>query len=331
MNRLTFGTVKETIASVLNLCTTDTRLLDYVNQAQERLLYKGKYVGTYGRYQVCVNESCITLPRQLETVESIAICDYPAVVRGEWFEFLSAGPGVLATDSDIGNQIVDRGEACAFDDVRGDNKRLAIYTTVTETAGATMNLQFYDENGEWVRSLTGGTWIEGEELTIPAAGNYQLTTNFCHAGGLVRVIKPRTNGVIRLYEYDTVNLTYKPLAYYEPSETIPVYRRYIIPNLESLAGTDCEYVAVTIMGKMRFIPVYGDDDFILVANIGALKLMCQAIQKEENNLWDDAQKYEAKAVMLLEDQLKHYKGDGEIQPITFENNEVTGPAVINLQ
>lgn len=331
MNRLTYGNVKGTIGAVLNLCTTDTRLMSIVNQAQERLLYKGKYVGTYGRYRVCINESCITLPRQLETVEAIAICDRPGTVRGEWFEFLDAGPGVLKETNDIGDQIVDRGEACAFDDVRGSFKRLAVYTSLPEAAGAVINLQYYDENGEFVRTSYGGQWIEGENVALAAAGGYSYATKLVASLGLVRVVKPVTNGVIRLYEYDTVNLTYKPLGYYEPDETVPVYRRYMIPNMASIAGTgDCTTASVTLMGKMRFIPVSKDADFLMINSIGALKLMCQAVQKEEFNLWQEATAYEANALRLLDEQLKHYKGDGEIQPIAWLNNEITGPAVPNL-
>ena len=81
MNRLTLGPVKTTVARVLGICAADA--IDYVNRAQERLLYPMKSVGTYGRYRVCVNEACITLPRELETVESVAICNTPGRVRGE--------------------------------------------------------------------------------------------------------------------------------------------------------------------------------------------------------------------------------------------------------
>lgn len=329
MNRYNFAAVKAVVARVLNLCSTDQRVMEIVNQAQERLLYKGKYVGTYGRYWVCIREACITLPRQLETIETAAICDEPARLRSEWFEFLEAGPGIIKEDSDIGKQVVDRGEACAFDDVRGDYKKLAVYASLPEATGATINLQYYDSGGNFVVTSVGGEWIDGENVQLEN-GVYHYTSKFCCPLGLVRVVKPVTNGIVRLYEYDTVNLTYKPLAYYDPDETIPVYRRYMIPNLEQMAGGDCDKASVILMGKMRFIPVTKDADFLMVNHIGALKLMCQAIHKEENNIVQEAEYYELKAHRLMEEQLNHYKGSGEIQPVAMLSSTITGPAVTNL-
>ena len=93
--RLRFSDVKTECARVLKLNATDTRLADYVSRAQERLLYEGKWVGTMGRFRVCVTDSCLTWPREIETIESWIYCDTPGQVFSRWYEFMSTGPGQL--------------------------------------------------------------------------------------------------------------------------------------------------------------------------------------------------------------------------------------------
>jgi len=337
MNRLTLGSIKSTIARVLRLCSTDTATIaDYVNRAQERLLYPAHSVGTYGRYRICVNESCITLPRELENVEAVAFCKTPGSVRSEWYEFMGAGPGIVDEDDDVGDQIIDRGEAPAFDDVRGTSKVLAVWCELTEVLGAVINLQYYNSNAQWVRTSYNGAWIDGENVALEK-GVYNYTIQECAAGGFIRAIKPKTNGVVRIYEYDTSTGVYKPLAYYQPSETIPIYRRYLIPNVANKCGCDsettCDKKAVHVMGKLRMIPAESDNDFLIISSGEAIRLMCQAIQKEENNLMagpDGAMVYEMKALKVQDDQYKHYKGSGEEQPMGFMSRDVTGPGVQNL-
>jgi hypothetical protein len=312
MLRLTFGKVKSLVANVLNLCSTDDRVLDYVNRACERLLYDRKAVQTVARYRVCLNKACITWPRQLETIEAYSVCDWPGTVRNWWYEFLDSGPGGLDSDSCAGMQLIDRGDAVAFDDVIGSSSTLAISVDVAETTTEDFIVQFWDVNGNWIRTQDAGVWIDGEILALPVPGNYSTTTNQCAPFGLVRVIKPVTNGVVRLWEYD--GASYRPLAYYEPDETIPVYRRSLIPGLNS----DTTYRAVTVMGKLRHIPATGDNSFLVIGHSDAIRLACQAIAKEEKNLPDEAVKYWQLAFDCLEKQARHWHGDGATVPIRVE-------------
>jgi hypothetical protein len=229
---LRFIDVKADVGKVLNFCADDSRIADYVNKACERLLYELKSKGTLVRYRVCTPSGCLTWPRSIETIEAFAICKRPGTVRNSFYEFLGSGPGILGENSCAGNQLVDQGEVCSFDNVRGTGKKIAVYCDATETAldNPSIIIQYYDSNGQWVR-VNG---IDGEKINFLAAGQYALTGSEVMPDGLVKVIKPKTNGVVRLYEYDTVALTYRPLAYYEPSEEVPVYRSSLIPNLSRI-------------------------------------------------------------------------------------------------
>lgn len=332
-SRLTFSSVKTSIARVLSLNTTDARVAEYASRAQERLLHKGKWVGTYGRFRVCVNNSCLTWPREIETIEMAAVCSTPIDVRNEWYEFLGNGPGVSGGDCGCANQLLDRGENCAFDDVVGTGNKLAVYCDGTEAAGAKILLRYYNSNGIKVYSTVSGESIEGEYITLPAGGAYAYSTYEVLPGGFYDVVKPATLRTVRIYQYTVATAALKPLAYYEPDETNPVYRRSLVPGISTCgeaAEDGCSYDTIEIMGKFRHRPVAKDSDSLIIQSAEALRLMVQAIRKEEDNLWDDAAKYEARAEAILSEQLRHWLGDGAVVPIRMVGAETWGGGILNI-
>ncbi len=329
-NNLTYSQVRVPCSKVLNLTSTDTRVLDYVNRACERLLYQGKWKDTTVRYAVCVNEACLVWPREIETIEAVAVCGRPITPRNFWYEFLDAGPGIVDPNNCLCDELIDEGTVIAFDQVTGSNSKLAVYCDGTETGR--ILIRYYDSNAQKVYTVDAGTTIEGEWITFGAAGSYVYSTYLIMPRGWYAVIKPVTNRVVRVYEYDTVATTYKPLAFYEPTETRPQYRFSYLPMLNSGAcnvtnGSDCAKTTVTIRAKVRFIPATGDDSFLVIGHADAIRLACQAIKKEEDNLLQEAALYWAQAKMCLQDQLHHFNGDGVVAPIRLENY---APALPNL-
>jgi hypothetical protein len=344
MNRITLGILKRSLNNRLaNYCNDDPRLTDLVNRACQRLLEELKSVGTFIRYRVCVNQSCITWPRQIETIEAVAICRRPGTVRNGWFEFLEGGPGVMSetacgTNSCSGRAgltLLDAGESVQFDDLVGTDKKLAISVDVDEEDDATILIQYYDSNGQWVRTQPDTAWIDGEEITLPATGAFAYTSLNVMAPGAIRVIKPVTNGVVRLWEYDVNTTNLRALAVYEPSEEIPVYRRSTIPNLPMIPCCDrtdeCAKISVEVVAKIRFIPVTDDNDFLPISHLEAVRLACQAIHKEESDLLDDAAKYWVMAVRCLTKQLEHWIGHGAVQPMRMVGMSTFGGHVRGLR
>jgi hypothetical protein len=335
MNRLQLVDVRADVAKNVNLGASDDRVPGYVNDACEGLLYKMKSVGTTPRYEICVNQNCITWPRQIETIEAAAICKRPATVRNGWFEFLNYGPGILIEGRNIGNQLVDAGEAGSFDNVTGTLKTLAVYCDVDEDAGAYITLQYYDKDGQWVRTEVGGEWIDGEQITFGASGTYVQTSLQVMPNGFVRAIKPLTNGTVRLYEYDTIALTYKPLAYFEPDETLPIYRRSLVPNLTTRGccerTEDCGKISVTVIAKQRFIPALRDNDFVCIAYKRAIRLAAQAVFKEEAGKFQEALGCWAIALQALKEQQEHFEGHGAVQPINMTGAGAWGGGIPMLR
>jgi len=342
--RLTLGDIRASrIPQILNLTSTDTRLAYYVNEAIERLLAKGKWVGTTQKYQICVYSGCLTWPRQFETIESVAICGFPIQIRNEWFEFNEMGWGLrdegtgtagtsCRVGSGCGSQLLDRGMAVSFEDIRGTDKKIKVYCDIEEGPTPDILLQGYNEDGNWIRTLVDGDYVDGEYVTPTGAGT--LTTNFFTS--LTGVQKPITKGSIRLYEYNTTASTQRPLAFYEYDETRPVYRRSLIPGLSNRNSCPdnedetCNKKTVTVIAKMAFLPVRQDTDWLLISSIPALRAMCQALRKEENNLWDEAKKYEANAIQILDEQLQAFMGDSEIIAVRMPHPSVYGSAVANV-
>lgn len=333
MNRLSLSSVKPTIARVLGVCVTDTRIPGYVSEAQERLMLKDKWVGTTLRYRMCLSQSCLTLPRQIETVEAWALCDQPMQVRNKWYEYAQNGPGQRRHDLGSPNQLIDRGTACVYQDMSGPTSFVNVQAAVAESASARILLRGYDENANWIRTEypVAGTWIDGESVAINTTGT-RSTKKF---SSITEVVKPATNGPVNLFEWPAaLGANYQQIAYYESDETLPIYRRYLIPGLAdagacSNAQNACANKTVTVIAKLRHIPVSNDNDFLILQNISALKLMVMAIIKEERNLWQEAMTYEAKAISELQNELSSFEGDGVTPILRLEHPDLFGGYVEN--
>lgn len=332
--RISLGQARGPIARAMGECATAARVVDTINEATEALMVKGKWKTTVARWRVCVTNSCITWPREMGTIEAMAICGCGSgKVRSSWYEFLGDGPGLMETSSDIGAQIIDRGYSIAFDEVVGLNKKLAVYCQGPETTNTSIVLKYRNSSGQKVYSQPGGLGadvIEGESITLPGVGGYQYSTYTVFPAGFYDVVKPVTSYPIRILEYDTATNTYRDLAYYEPSETVPLYRSSFIGNIAGWGEEDCSSTAVTVMGKKQFIPVQHDTDIIQIPSLRAIRLGCQAVDKERKNLQVEAVQYWALAQQAVDEQLKDAQGDGVEQPIRLLGNHITGPAVFNM-
>ena len=319
--KLTLSDIKSSMSRMLSMSSTDSRVIDYINEAQERPLHKGKWVGTYARFAVSSSDGTITWPRQLETIESIAIGDGAGVVRNEWFEFLESGYGIQDKDDADDMTLIDRGESCVFSDIGGTDKKIRVYSGHTSDAGKRLLLQGYDANGDWIRTLDGTTWVDGEYVTLTTT---YVDTNSIFSE-LVGVQKDETVANVKVYELLPAAGTTRLIAEYQPTEVRPVYRRSLIAGLKDTGETR----VVTIIGKLRFVPAKYDTDWLHISSEPALKEMILSIRKAENNLPQEAAIYERRAVELLQEQLLHYMGDGAVAVPRFQNVATFGGGGVN--
>ncbi len=295
--------IRSTIARAIGVCVDDARVYDYINQACRRLLHKGLWAGSYGKFSVCTVDGCITWPRGIETIEAVADCCGTGSVRNMWYEFQETGPGLLGQCNPcLGNQLVDRGTVVSYRDMSGgNNSYIRAYPGDASDVGKTMILQGYDQNGQWIRTQDGAQWIDGEKVTL-ALPYIQTTKKFT---ALTGVIREATNTATRLYEFNQTVFAEIDLAVYDPDETLPQYRRSFWTGRKG----DCCSQTVTVIGKMRHINATSVNDYLIPPCADAIKLMVMAIRKEENDLLNEAVGYEAKAVQAVQEQTMQYMGD----------------------
>jgi hypothetical protein len=328
--KVTLGDAKTRIAKHLNLCSTDARTTEYINEAQRRLVESGKWKGTYGKFNICVTDGCICWPRQIETIESVAVKQNPGIVRNGWFEFVESGYGLLDNKDNIGYQLLDRGEAPTHKDLSGAGKKIRVYGTTEADVGKTITIKGYDSNDNWVRTIKSGAgatavYQDGRVVTLvsPAAGTPYATTPDLFKS-ITSVTKDVTQGDVILYELtDESAGTIVEVAEYQPDETIPAYRRSLIPKLGG-ASSGCDSVAVTVIAKLRFINAVNDTDILMVSDTYAIKNMAIAIKLEENRDFGAASEYRNLAFDSLQNQLANHMGDGVVPVLQMTNLNTHG-------
>lgn len=335
--KVTLGTAKARIAKHLNLCPTDSRTVEYINEAQRRLLESGKWKGTYGKFTICATNGCITWPRQIETIETVAVNEAVGTVRNQWFEFLESGYGLLDNKDNVGVQLLDRGESPVHTDLTGAGALLTtgvnvrVYCPTASDVGKTITIQGYDSNGNWIRTVKSGSgstavYQDGETLTL--ALGYVTSSKVWKS--ITSVQKDVTEGPVSIYE--TTNdsgstVVLREVGVYEPTETIPSYRRSLIPSLAG--GKKCDgdtdgKTSVTVIAKLRFIDAVNDSDILLVSDLYAIKNMAIAIKLEENRDFGAAGEYRGLAFDSLQNQLANHTGDGVVPVIQLTNLNTHG-------
>lgn len=333
MNKLRLSEAKEEIGvpEISPYCGSDSRLVQLINEATRRLLKRGKWVGSYMRYRINAEDGYITWPRQIETIEAFTYCKTPGIIRNDWYEFLGGGPGLMTSSDNLYRTLIDRGTAPMHDDITGGvvNRKLRVYADVEEDADQVINFRGFDENGNWIRTEVSGAWIDGENVAIPTnPASPVLSANFFTS--VTSVQKPVTNGSLRVYEYNnTTAANVKQVAYYEPGEKNPAYRRSLIPGLLNMAEC-CEVRQVDVQAMLRFIPVVNDNDWIMLGDLDALKLACQAVVRERAGLQGEAEGYWGKAVRELQLALSRYLGDSAVAVPRVQSRHEFGAGITAL-
>lgn len=360
--RLTLAAFKQTAnwPSVINMDASDPRFLLWLNELLRRFLMPGLYVGSTQRYQICVNSNCITWPRQFETIEAMDYCDRPIPLRNYWFEFLENGPGRVKSGSGCQYfNATDRGLGFVmFDDVTVPSK-IRLYTQFAADAGKTVTIRGFDNYRQEVLTNNGAT--AGEVMTLT---NTFVDSQTVWMPQVFReVIKEPTAGYVRAFSYDASlpvppaspgpnDTPLKPLAAWEPSETLPDYRRTFVPInisgngcncVSNLSDTTCPRpVIITVRAKIAFIFVENDLDFLWTGNAPALKMGMISLMLQERGDFAGARaamqgtfnpitkRFEDGAIPLLEQELDSFQGAGTVAPLRLESGLTDRPQIMNL-
>lgn len=312
--RTTLSDIKNSrIPSVLGMCASDARIVSFANEAQQRLLIEGHWWGTTQKFRICASEGCITMPPQIATIEKAAICKTPIPIHDQWFEFLANGAGLRDSD-DCWQEANYQGQFPTFAEIIGVNKKLRFVCDLVGDVGKQVLALGYDENGNWIRTNQSGTILDGELITLAQAPGANSTTLFSSITDLQ--FPENMDGQTWLYEYNTTTGLQRMIGKYEYWETRPSYARYFFPSIKaSCTSGTCTQESVEVIGKLEFVPVKKDTDYLIVGNVPAMKEMMTAINRAENE--PDSEKANniilkglAVAKSILDKELAHYLGDG---------------------
>jgi hypothetical protein len=163
--RLTVRKLKDAVdwPQILNLDPENASWLKLLNLVLEELTNCALWDRTVHRYAICVNESCITWPRQFMGIEAMDICDYPVQLRNRWHEHLENGPGRAHAGQPYNNSY-DRGRGFVmFDDITVPS-RIRLYPQNVADVGKTVTIRGYNSAGQEV--LTNGGQTVGEKMTL---------------------------------------------------------------------------------------------------------------------------------------------------------------------
>lgn len=311
------------IPRVLLACMNDLpTICSFVNEATERLVKAAGDTGWWGTWQRVVfnvnpADPYITLPRSIARIINLDICKEAVPVQNEFYEFMEAGIGLQPTNSCNCStpcnilQTYDRGWYPTFKDLdaTGNPKFLRVYAADSRDIGGTrILLQGLDQNGYIIRGLDNGIDIQGEYAVLLTP--FSDTVNrFSQITGIQKDI---TAGDVLLYQVDSVTGQQVLLSRFEASERNPSYRRYFLNGVSTLNCCDgSSTVQVTALAKMDFIPVSVDQDWLLIGNLPALKLECEAVYYGEISNPESqtmARTKHVEAVKLLNEELNHYVG-----------------------
>ena len=215
-----------------------------------------------------------------------------------WQEFMAGGPGQLTAGSSM-QMLVDMGD----DFVTYSDPLLPFYPrfeiTDTDDDGKVILFKALDTTGRPVFDSVGNAWLS---ITLSVAGAFYSGV----IGKITEIHKPLTQGAVNLLAVSVADTTLKAqIGSYEPTETVPSYKRY-----KAVAGQFSS--TVTCLCKRRFVSlvnVADDETLITPSNEGALKLTLMALQYEDKNDLERAETYFQKAIYLLNAELKEDMGD----------------------
>jgi len=306
------------IPEALGACASDNgKLLEIVNEAQQRLVFAGGETGWWGSWAKVVfnvtgtTDPYITLPRSIARLINMDVCRSPVRIQNEFYEFLEAGTGLQPACACNGLETYDRGMFPTFSDLVPPNKRLRFYITDAADIGRRVLVQGKDQNGTTIYSLDGidevtGIYLEFTQPFVDTPFDITLLTG---------LQKDFTVGQVRVFEVDNVTGVSRLILTMEPSEEVAGYRRYFLNGLP----TNCcgatlpalPTTQVTAMAKLALIPVAVDPDYLVIQNIAALKEECQAVrfgEMDDPGSAGQAALRHRKAINLLNGELVHHLG-----------------------
>lgn len=314
---LTLGKAKESrkLAAAAGVCTSSDTFLSYLNECVPVLMTRGSFWGTVHLLNGCVYNECITWPRNVGSVLAVNTCGKNIPVWNNWAAFVPIGPEGITKHGFgfrdgvcTGNvNVVNDGVVSIFNQVPcGKQRYIRAYLSVRADIGKKITIFGIDANGQTIRTKVNGIWQEGVTLTLPNPSTSPYVSTPFTVREITRVVKEKTQGMVRLFQYDADGDTLHDCAAYEPSETLPEYRHSRIKRVNWSGCCNCSDGLKTIQAltKLQFIELENDSDVIPISNINALALGIQYSRLSDQLKDEEAEAKMARAVHELNLELR---------------------------
>jgi hypothetical protein len=305
--------------------TLDAALVtDRINSALERIYGSGKWKGLIAPVSMANTDDptqwwtseavkYVTLPRQFQSVLGVQFATgdmpgLPRLVYPRWQEYIAGGSGQVNAGTGM-QMIIDMGDGFVTYNEPTAEFYPRFEITDGNDIGQVVKISAVDVNGNDIFNTQGNAWLSvtltAEGVTLPSL-----------VAKIVSIHKPVTEGTVNLFAVNHGNSSLKcKIADYEPTETVPSYKRYKVSGGEFASRLNC-------LCKRRFVELVNeadDETLIIPGNEGALKLVLMSLQYEDKNDMERAETYFQKAIQLLNAELKEDMGN---PVITLQMNPI---------
>lgn len=275
----------------------EDKLFRWLTDAVELLAQKGEIDPLVGYVDLCIDNGCVTLPREIETVLACNIGGHPALGHDQLFSFHLNGPGDFQTRCDYTWD--DSGLHPVYRDLKCPSK-VVTFLDNTEDEGKKVRVFGYDEQHRPLRTKVGEEWQDG--YLVPTIYGYALPeTGAPTIARITGIVKDVTSGNIRLSSFDSSTSTGTLLGVFEPDETVPRYRRLKVHNSSGW---------IRLCYRKRTAQIRSVNDRILLHSRPALLLALHAIKFYRDSDIANGQAFEANATRLLTEREATLTGVG---------------------
>lgn len=268
-----------------------------VNEAIERLILSGRWLGTQQKIAVHVDSTgVLTLPRHYLTLLGVRVNGESRDLTSKWWTFLQYS---TATNQFGFDNVQDEGIGFAIFADPTEAVQLKISTTTSETD--TVRVQGEDEDGDTIYTSSDGS--SGFNLTLNDANWSTQSVTTISAVEMPVTNSPKT--LTALYDDD---VTTQVLGVYEPGETNPFYRRYLVSEATLLSDP----ASVEAICQLQFTKLVSDSDVVRPSHLGAIKNACLHVHYENEGEEERSAFHFETALKLLNAQLRRSIPESEI-------------------
>lgn len=326
--RPTLSTFRSQFPSeAFGICQADPMVISYANWSEERLLMdpmapsEGWWGGTVTlnlTASITSGAAYVVTPREIGRLTDMAVCGRDINIRNKFYEYLHFGRGLQPKACRTGVcggqlQAYERDNVVTFAPLLSTPQKIRVYPTDARDSGLRVLIQGKDQNKQVVLTTdpNTGTSAPGEYLSLKFPFVDSLNQ---FLGQMSGIQKDQTYGPLQFFQVDPTTGLEVPLSTMDPNESVASYRRYLvngIPSQNLCCAAPGSPLQLTAQGRLDFIPVENETDYLTIPNVPALVEEAQSIRygkMDSSNASQQSALHHQRALALLCGQLDLYEG-----------------------